>query len=276
MDRSKVGTRAPRTYTKEMDKWIRENKDVMIYRNQKHFTDLFNAIHGTSITTDQMNQHLHRIGVQVLTSNNVAHYTEEQDKWLCENYDRYNNDWVALANDFNKVFGTDYSNCRLAKHCERRLKIHNPIKKEKGTKLNKGSFTVGNDKVSTKRQLPLGTIRIYTTKTCKMPMIKVKLTEGDSGSLRGNGHNMKRPWWIPLKEKVWIDAYGEIPEGYRIVNLDGNTQNCELNNLALADARGLAIMGSHKWWSDNPKFTATAIEWCNLYITAKDKGVYEK
>lgn len=38
-------------------------------------------------------------------------------------------------------------------------------------------------------------------------------------------------------------------------------------------SRGLAIMGSHKWWSDNKVLNATGIEWCNLYILAKDKEI---
>jgi len=274
MNREKVGTRTPRTYTHEMDKWIRENAHVMEYRNQKHFVDLFNAIHGTSITTQQMNQHLHRIGVSVSTTLNTYHYTEEMDKWLSDNYGKYDNNWVSLSKDFNSTFDVAYSNCRLMKHCERTLKIHKPQKKEKGRRINKGSFSKGNNGSSTRRQLPIGTIRLYTSNTSKIPMIKVKLCEGDSGSvLGGNGHNMKRPWWIPLKEKVWVDAHGEIPEGFTVVHLDHNTENCSLDNLALADKRGLAIMGSHKWWSDNVKFTATALEWCNLYMAAKDNAV---
>ena len=271
MNRANVGTRTPRTYTKEMDKWIRDNATVMEYRNQKHFTDLFNAIHGTSITVVQMNTHLWRIGVQVSTAQNTCHYTDEMNKWLCDNYAKYDNDWVALANDFNKKFKVNFSNCRLAKYCQRTLKIHQP--KEKKGKINKSTFAKGKgNTVAIKKQLPIGTIRTYKAKDVKIPVIKVKLSDGDSTE-GTTGHNFKRPWWIPLKEKVWTDAYGEIPEGYTVVHLDHNNENCELSNLALADKRGLAIMGSHKWWSNNPKFTKTAVQWCNLYMTAKDREV---
>jgi len=261
-------------YTQEQKKWIEDNAQIMEWRNIKHFTDTFNAIFNVSTTKGAMITYLYKHKITISAYTNTDHYTEEMDKWLSDNYAKYDNDWVALARDFNSVFNVAYSNCRLTKHCQRKLKIHIPKRKEKGKTINKGSFTKGNNSSSTKRQLPIGTIRTYTSKTSRIPMIKVKLCEGDSGSvLGGNGHNMKRPWWIPLKEKVWTDAYGEIPEGYRIIHLDHNTENCELSNLALADARGLAIMGSHKWWSDNPKFTATAVEWCNLYMVAKDNKV---
>ena len=271
MDRSKVGTRTPRVYTEEMQKWILDNADVGVFKSLKNFTDVFNAIHGTSISYQAMNTHLYRCGITVKTKNNTSAYTEEMNNWLVSKYSEYNNDWITLTKDFNSKFCTDFTSTRLCKHCERKLKIHKP--KPKKGQVNRGTFCKGTSSTSTDRQLPIGTIRTYTSHTSKILMIKVKLTEGDSGSLRNAGHNYKRPWWIPLKEKVWVDAYGEIPNGFRVIQLDRDYTNCNLDNLVLADSRGLAIMGSHKWWSDNKAFNATGIEWCNLYILAKDKEI---
>lgn len=258
--------------TEEEAQWILDNKDLGIFRNQKHFTDTFNAIFNANKTVRAMNTYLFKHGISVKTPNNTSHYTEEMENWLKDNYSNYDNDWVALAADFNTKFGVDYSNVRLAKYCQRHLKIHVPSKKT--GRVNKGTFVKGNARHSTDNQLPIGTVRTYTSHSTKLLYIKVKLTEGDSGLLRDTGHNYKRPWWIPLKEKVWIDAYGEIPEGYSIIQLDRDYKNCDLSNLALADKRGLAIMGSHKWWTENATFNKTGIQWCNLYMTAKDKGIY--
>lgn len=273
MDRSKVGTRTPRVYTEEMQKWILDNADVGVFKSLKNFTDVFNAIHGTSISYQAMNTHLYRYGIIVKTKNNTSVYTEEMDSWLIANYPNYNNDWVSLANDFNSKFNTEFTNTRLCKYCERGLKIHTP--KKKSGQVNRGTFSKGNNHTSTDRQAPIGTIRTYTSGTSNILMIKVKLTDGDSGSLCANnsGHNYKRPWWIPLKEKIWIDNFGEIPEGFRVIQLDRDYKNCNIDNLVLADKRGLAVMASHKWWSDNSKFNVTGIQWCNLYILAKDKEI---
>ena len=60
MNRSKVGTRTPRVYTKEMQQWILDNADTGVFKSQKNFTDVFHAIHGTSISYQAMNTHLHR------------------------------------------------------------------------------------------------------------------------------------------------------------------------------------------------------------------------
>lgn len=260
-------------FTKKENEWIRDNARLGIFRNQEHFTDTFNALFNTDLTMRSMAIHLSRIGVTVETYYTRSHYTDAERKWIVDNYTKYDRDFVSFAADFNKHFNrSDMTNYRITKYCERRG-IHKP--KTKSECVNKGRFKKGNATNATVRQLPVGTVRMYTSNTCKMPYIKVKLTSGDSGEMAGRGHNFKRPWWIPLKEKVWIDAYGEIPEGYSVINLDKNPENCDLNNLALADKRGLAIMGSHKWWSENKNFNATAIKWCNLYMTAKDNGVYK-
>ena len=270
--RKNVGTRTPRVYTKEMQQWILANADLGIFKSQKHFTDVFNAIHNTNISYCAMNTHLYRYGIVVKTKNNTSVYTHEMHDWLVKNYSKYDNDWVVLAQDFNSEFDTDFSASRLRKYCERKG-IHRP--KKKCGKVNKGTFSKGSKSISTDRQAPIGTIRTYTSHTSKILMIKVKLADGDSGMICNRGHNYKRPWWIPLKEKVWIDAHGEIPDGFKVIQLDRDYKNCSLDNLVLADKRGLAIMGSHKWWSDNSNFNKTGIQWCNLYMTAKDRGVYE-
>lgn len=37
--------------------------------------------------------------------------------------------------------------------------------------------------------------------------------------------------WIPLKNKVWIDNFGDIPKGYVVRLKDGNYENCIPENL---------------------------------------------
>lgn len=268
-------------YTKEQDDWILENADLGIFRNQKHFTDVFNTIFGTSHSVGSMNAHLYRMGIVVKTEHHKKGCSEVQKKWLMDNFDKYNFDFVSMADDFNHTFGTNKSNCCLAKYCERTLKLYTPRKKKHVQKKdevssgnvnniyrNNGMFVRGKPSISTNNQLPIGTIRFHTSNHVRFPVIKVQLCNGDSGSRRG--HSYKRPWWIPLKEKVWTDAYGTIPNGFCVICVDGDQMNCDLNNLMLLDKRGTAIMASHKWWMDNKILTQNAVTWCNLYFVAKD------
>ena len=58
---------------------------------------------------------------------------------------------------------------------------------------------------------------------------------------------------------VWEQAHGEIPEGYVITFLDGNPQNCALENLALiskAEHLNLQRLGLR---TSNPQLTETGI-----------------
>lgn len=51
--------------------------------------------------------------------------------------------------------------------------------------------------------------------------------------------------WIPLHQKMWIDANGEIPKGYVVVFKDKDTMNCNLSNLELI-SRAELLMRNNK------------------------------
>lgn len=50
--------------------------------------------------------------------------------------------------------------------------------------------------------------------------------------------------WIFLKQKIWEDANGPIPENHVIGYKDGNKDNCVLENLELVDKRDLMLKHS--------------------------------
>lgn len=277
--------------SEEQIEWIKDNLDAGVFRNQQHFTDVFNAIFNKNLTWQAMNNILYHRGWSVKTKHNTNHWTAEMDEWLREKYPDCNYDFVELAGAFNKEFGTDKSSSCITKHLER-MGVHTPRKKKSLQRKvvsrskninhvgrsgspnqiyrNKGMFAKGKPSSSTDRQLPIGTIRIAQTGHRKVPVIKVQLCNGDSG---GRGHGYRRPWWVPLREKVWTDAFGGIPEGYCVVTVDGDPMNCRLDNLVLLDKRGTAVMASHDWWMENRTLTQNAVTWCNLYFVAKDARV---
>lgn len=265
--------------------WIKDNLDVGVFRNQQHFTDVFNAIFNKNLTRQAMSSILYHRGWSVKTKHNTNHWTAEMDEWLHEKYSDYNYDFVELAGGFNKEFGTDKSAGCITKHLER-MGVHTPRKKQSLQRKvvsrsgnpdriyrNKGMFAKGKPSASTDNQLPVGTIRITQMNHVRIPFVKVQLCNGDSGQMCSRGHNYKRPWWIPLKEKIWMEAHGDIPDGYCVVCLDNNQMNCDQSNLALLDKRGTAIMASHGWWMPDKVLTQSAITWCNLYLIAKDAGI---
>lgn len=249
-------------YSKEQLKWIEDNLDVGVFRNQKHFTDVFNALFGMSITSQQMSELLYRRGWRLKTEFNRPKWTEEQDEWLKEKYAEIGSDFTAMADEFNAVFGTDKSNSCIAKHLLR-AGIHKPAQK-KGH-YNKGAFKPGQPNV--KGELPIGTIRYNSDGT---PYIKVKLCNGENRHGDG-GHNYKKPWWKPLQETIWEDNYGEVPEGYMVCSLSGKRGETDPNMLVLLDKRMNARMAKNNWWNaDHPEIKRAAAAWCKLYYTVKD------
>ena len=254
-------------FTADQLKWIFENLDAGVFKSQKHFTDVFNAIFNTDITYSSMNQMLYRRGWSVKTQHNTNQWTKEQDEWLIKNYVSYNRDFVLMAKDFNAEFNSDKSSCCITKHCERSLGIHKPRKKQ--GQINKGTFKKG---VPHTKELPVGTIRYNND---GRPFIKVELCNGRNVHAERGGHNYKEPYWKPLQKKIWEDCYGPVPEGYVVCSLNGDPNDTNIENIGIVDKRGTAVMAKKGWWTDNTKFTKTGTQWCNLYYTAKDNGVLE-
>lgn len=251
-------------YTNEEKNWLKTSAVNKTWKNVKEFTDVFNQLFNRDTNPRAMTVWLFKNKVSIKTSHTVSNYTEEMDNWLLNNYPKYDS-FVELSNNFNNQFGTDYSNCRLAKYCERTLKIHKP--KPKKCMNNKGQFKSGT---RSNRALPIGTIRYNSD---GRPFIKVKESDGKSGPKEGVGHNYREPYWKPLQKKIWEDYYGEVPEGYVVCSLTGDPNDTDIHNIGIIDKRGTSVMAKKGWWTDNRVITGDGAEWCNLYYVLKDQGV---
>ncbi len=57
--------------------------------------------------------------------------------------------------------------------------------------------------------------------------------------------------WIPEHILIWEKANGKVPEGHRILHIDGDGTNNDLNNLMLiSDAECVQINGHEKLTND--------------------------
>ncbi len=75
--------------------------------------------------------------------------------------------------------------------------------------------------------------------------------------------------WEFYHRYLWKQKYGEIPEGYNIIFIDGNSKNCKIENLACVSNAELAEMNRHTKY---PKAVRTAIELKNkLNRTIKEQ-----
>lgn len=175
------------------------------------------------------------------------YFTKEQSEWLVKNYHTFSS-YSELTCQFNSLFDDNRSIEAVREKCTKRLHLSgmpNPT-------------SYGNKR---KEQLPLGSIRVSQTGT----YIKVKEVPVNT-----NISGYKKPYWVPLQEKVYSDKYGPVPKGNMICFLDKDRSNFNIENLYMIDRNISAIMSSNQFWSTDPEITKTAILWCKLHYAIKD------
>lgn len=253
-------------YTKEQIAWIKENANIGIFKNHAQFTKIFNAIFGTNKSTNAMTKYLKQQGITISTHRIERQYTDEQKQWISENcnWSKYYsfNDFVS---SFNERFGTHTTRNQLFGYCYR-----NDLYK-KGDIKHHTQFKKGERCDTSREEYPIGTIRCSGNR----PYIKVQMCNGKSnvvGKGRDN-HGLNEPYWKPLQKKIWEDNYGTVPIGYEVCSLNGNKFDENIENIGIIDERIKGTMALNGWWTENSKLTATAVQWCNLYMIAKDRGI---
>ena len=78
--------------------------------------------------------------------------------------------------------------------------------------------------------------------------------------------------WEFIQRYVWRKHHGEIPPGHSVIFLDGNTDNYNIENLALVNRNELMKYNSMKLSSDNQELNKVAVNLAKLMIKAKEKG----
>ena len=227
-------------FSEEQKAWLIENAKSGMFKNCRHLTDTYNALFKECRKSENINSYLSTLGVYLNTEYNKSKYSSEMDEWLRNNYLSF-----SVAKDaveaFNEKFGTSKSEAAITHHCRK-------IKLKRNTRFHKGHVTARHRKV--------GDI----VKRSDESWIKV--------SDDGNKHD-----WMPLRKYVWEQQYGKVPEGYCVVFLTDNHSDVSLKNLGLINRRGTAIMSKLDWWSSNRVITGDAVQWCNLYLIAKDNRI---
>lgn len=72
--------------------------------------------------------------------------------------------------------------------------------------------------------------------------------------------------WIPKTKLV----FGEVPKGYIIVFLDGDSTNVTLDNMVCVKQKVHARMAKNRWFFHEPELTRTAIRLCEHLCAIKD------
>lgn len=174
---------------------------------------------------------------------NNNHYTNEQVEWLKQNF-KSASSYKQLAELFNFKFHASRTPEQLKEKCGKNLKLTGmPNSSKYGRK--------------TKEELPVGTIRRTTVGT----YIKTKLCKSTA-----HMSGYKKPFWLPLQQKIYQDKFGEIGANDMICFLDGNQENYDIDNLYCITRQISAMMSARRWWTKSKEHTLTAIKLCELQL----------
>ena len=190
-------------YTPEQIEWLKANN---YYYKRKELARLFNKKFKTNRT---------EYAIEVWTKENCdkryyqeqVRYNEEEKKWLIENYHKYT--YKALTEEFNKKFKKRKSVAALETFCQLKLKITRRI--------------AYNTKIGYKHP-------------CEKEIGHEIWNDGYWWIKVDNKPGAEKKNYIQKQRYIWEQYYGKkIPEGHRIIFLDGNVNNFDISNLACID-----------------------------------------
>ena len=280
-------------YTDEQMEWIKNNYSK--FNSTKDATNAFNSTFSLNVS---------EIGLCTKASNlgckSGKFYTEEQKKWIKENFHKYNSmNELALA--YNNTFSASV-NCKsinkvVCKLGLQKRDVHNYTKEEDqwiiknfqkdtwdnlankfnevfnsnitGSKIRNRASSIGLKREDShefilNKKYSVGDEK----KNGKYIRVKIKECEHD-----GNWNDKKaNDCWTTKQRIVWEEHYGKtVPDDCQIIFLNGNTKDFSIENLYCIKKKYLPYMRNNHWFSDNPEITLTAIKWCEMmYATRED------
>lgn len=153
-------------------------------------------------------------------------YTKEQDEWLKVNYPNLG---AKEAYDrFCKRFGV-----------KKGFEGFKSRIKELGLKVSEERQHEADQNNGDHEGVPVGTI----TRRCR----NTEWIKAEDG-------------WKPLQREV----VGEIPKGYRVIHLDRNGRNNNIDNLEVVSPKVCAMLTGNGFWSNNREVTRTGVMSCRL------------
>lgn len=188
----------------------------------------------------------------------VNKWTEEVIQFMIENYEGKDN--IELAKLLNEKFNLNTNNDRVSNvkaNLKRRrgidltTHINNGCYKKGNIPVNKGTkgmFNVGGNSGSFKKgNIPPNRREVGSERLSKNGYIEIKIQDG---------HLNKN--WMMKHRYIYEQHYGPIPKGYKVIFLDGNIRNFDINNLKAISSHEELIMNEYGLRYGKKEFTESA------------------
>ena len=197
----------------------------------------------------------------------VGHkYTAEEHKFLREFIPGHT--YKEIVAEWNKRFNEPITEGRVKGYMANH-KINNGLTgrfKKGNVPHNKGKHmpTVGRmaETQYKKGNLPHNTVPVGTERVSKDGYIEVKVRMRPT---KGNSN------WCGKHRLVWEAAHGKVPEGHVVIFLDGNKQNCTLENLALVTRAEHLALTKNKLRHSDRDLTETGVLIAKVSVMAKKR-----
>ena len=247
-------------YSAEIDDYLRQ---IVPGTPFKEVTTKVNEKFGRDLTVKQIKAHCNNLKLRNgcrhgLPSGYSILFTKAEQDFIAEHYKGILT--ADLTDMLNKEFGTDYKPSQVRSYKKNRHMssgVDGTFRAEgRRYKLPKGTRIPGSEKGWFKKgQMPHNHLEVGAQVFTFDGYIKVKIAEPN--------------YWEFLHKLVWQEANGPIPPEHNIIFLDGNKQNCNLENLYCIPKDEYGALQSLR--SENPEITLTAVAVVKLKYLALEK-----
>lgn len=221
--------------------WLKEN--INKYPNWESFINAYNSTFPNNQKRPETlrsycNRALH-LYISGSSKPKQKRYTKEQDQWLIENIKNYS--FEELTREFNKTFNESRTLSSISQRCNTNLNIYN----EREVFLKNKSKLIGYERTN-KDGYTFVKVRHTKVKNYRANYKKDKLWECN---------------FIPKAQFVYESYYNiKIKYNERVIFLDKNIQNFNIDNLYCVDARINAEMCRWNMYSTDKELTKTRIK----------------
>ena len=264
-------------YTKEQEEWLIKNiKGTTTRELAKKFTKKF----GVPITERKLITYKN---LRHLTNGLRKKFTDEQIKWVKENYKGIQN--KELTEMLNKKFNTNFTEQQI-ESLKGKFGLNSGLWHKYSEEENQ--WIIDNCKGFTYDQLTKEFNKKFKTNLTKKRMLNkiVKLNRAKdvlrtwapkgAEKLRPDGYiyiKVANDEWVPKHRYIYEQHYGKIPEGCIVMFLDGDKTNFELDNLCLVERKIQLLASSRGLLTTDKEINETALLLSELILeTGKAKN----
>lgn len=169
-------------------------------------------------------------------------FSEAEDEFIKKYYP--DNGPEKTVEMLNEIFDTNRTRNSVRYRANKKLNVH------VSESFTKALVKSNCDKMHNSWSKQSGTVRQYVRKDGRGIEYVMKASDGQ---------------WKTAGIVIWEEANGQIPEGYRLIYLDGDNSNYQLDNLYLASFRlAHQVVRNKCYQSGNPEITKSLIKYYEL------------